>query len=151
MPGYKGHLLGGIIIYAIALTLLQDYCASIMVAGQWLLCTICGALFPDIDVKSKGQKYFYWFVLAGFFYLIVREHYGMLAFCSILSVVPMLSRHRGLFHELWFLISLPVIAWFLVAYYWPGYMNTAFFYALFFLIGALSHLFLDRGWRRMLS
>ncbi|MGC2310143.1 MAG: hypothetical protein WA432_00805 [Candidatus Babeliaceae bacterium] len=58
MPSYKGHLLGGLVVYSIAL-LFMATTLSWLTKGEWLLCTLFGALFPDIDIKSKGQKLFY--------------------------------------------------------------------------------------------
>jgi len=63
MPNYKGHLAGGVVTYCVVLCALVGTAPSFMTAGEWLLFTLAGALFPDIDIKSKGQKYFYYLVL----------------------------------------------------------------------------------------
>lgn len=147
MPGYKGHIGGGIIAFALLLYFMQNQCASTSTAMQWLGCTLAGALFPDIDVKSKGQKYFYWIVLCAFILLFAMRQLEMLAACGIISVTPMLCKHRGIFHEMWFVIALPCVVWAAASLAYPRYTETFFFFALFFIIGALSHLYLDRGWR----
>ena len=147
MPGYKGHLIGGLAAFALLLYFMQNQCASTSTAMQWLGCTLAGALFPDIDVKSKGQKYFYWLVLVVLIILSATQQFEMLAACGIISVTPMLCKHRGIFHEMWFVIALPCVVWAAASIAYPRYTEIFFFYALFFVVGALSHLYLDRGWR----
>lgn len=150
MPGYKGHVVGGVAAFALLLYVLQHQCTSTTTAMQWLGCTLAGALFPDIDVKSKGQKYFYWIVLCVLILLFAFQQLEMLAACGIVSVTPMLCKHRGIFHELWFVIALPCIVWAAASIAYPQYTETLFFCALFFIVGALSHLYLDRGLRGIL-
>lgn len=147
MPGYKGHLLGGACAFALVLYLFQDQCESAVTALQWLLCSLAGALFPDIDVKSKGQKYFYWIVLTVLIVLLGMQEYKLLAVCGIASITPMLSKHRGIFHEAWFIAALSAAAWLFISYLYPTQIEAFFYCALFFMIGAFSHLYLDRGWR----
>lgn len=147
MPGYKGHIAGGVVAFALALYLLESHCASASTALSWLGCTLAGALFPDIDVKSKGQKYFYWVVFFALIFLFAFGQMEMLAACGIISVTPMLCKHRGIFHEMWFVIALPSVVWAIASLAYPQYTEIFFFYAVFFIIGALSHLYLDRGIR----
>lgn len=147
MPGYKGHIAGGIAVFAFTAYLLQNQCTSSTIAAQWLGCTIAGALFPDIDVKSKGQKYFYWVVLGALILLFAFKQLEILAACGIISITPMLCKHRGIFHEPWFVVAVPCIVWAGASIAYPQYTENLFFCAFFFVIGALSHLYLDRGWR----
>jgi LexA-binding, inner membrane-associated putative hydrolase len=151
MPGYKGHLAGGVVTYAVGLYLLHSYCPSGFVAIQWLGCTLAGALFPDIDVKSKGQKYFYWVVLALFGLLIYQKQYRLLSVASIASVIPMLARHRGVFHKISFIIGLSFGTWLCVHMYVPSLSKMFLYFSLFFAAGALSHIMLDFGPKRFLS
>ncbi len=151
MPGYKGHLVGGVVTYAFGLYLLSSACSSSFVAVQWLGCTLAGALFPDVDVKSKGQKYFYWVIFALFGLLIYQKHYRLLSIASVISVVPMLVRHRGIFHRISFIISLSFVVWLSVHIYVPLFSKRFLYYAIFFAAGALSHIMLDFGPKRFLS
>lgn len=151
MPGYKGHLAGGVVTYALGLYLLRSHCPSAFVAVQWLGCTLAGALFPDIDVKSKGQKYFYWVVLALFGLFIYQKHYVLLSVASVASVIPMLARHRGVFHRISFIVGLSFGVWLLVHIYAPSLSSKILYYNLFFAAGALSHIMLDFGPRKLLS
>lgn len=147
MPGYKGHIAGGIVVFALLLLLLGSYCMSAHMALAWFIACIAGALFPDIDVKSKGQKYFYWVILALLAYASIRQQYDLLMVISIFSVVPMLVKHRGIFHEPWFLLSLTLSAWIILSTSMPHAAEFSCICLLFFLGGAYSHLFLDRGWK----
>lgn len=150
MPGYKGHLVGGTVAFGITLFLLRSYCSSMFTAGRWLGCALAGSLFPDIDVKSKGQKYFYWVILLAVIVIIMQRRFEWLAMVSVLSVTPMLVKHRGIFHRLWFVIALPITFWLGTHFYSPVFAQGVFFDVLFFIAGAISHLWLDVGPRRML-
>ena len=151
MPNYKCHLAGGIFAYGVALiAVILFILPSWATLCEWLLCALAGALFPDVDIKSKGQRLFYWVILALLLVLFVYRRLHMIAFMSIMAVIPMLVKHRGLFHRTWFVIFVPtVLGWFL-CWQLPKCMMIIFFDILFFIVGALSHLWLDLGVRRML-
>ena len=149
MPGYKGHLVGGSVAYALLMSVVYTQCPSYVVAGRWLLCVLAGSLFPDIDVKSKGQNYFYWLAFFLVIMLIARQQLYALALCSVIFMVPLLVRHRGIFHRWWFVVAVGSGVAMLIAHYVPAYGKKVWYDALFFIIGALSHLWLDLGWRRM--
>ena len=149
MPNYKGHLVGGFLAYVLVLFAYIGYMPSLVTGCEWLLFALAGALFPDIDIKSKGQKYFYYVVFILFAFLASKGHFQTLTCFSFVAIAPMLTRHRGVFHSTWFVVSVPLIAWMamsilLPAYTWPLFVNT-----LFFIAGALSHLFLDRYFTQM--
>jgi len=151
MPGYKGHLLGGAAAGGLLLSLLS--CLRIVhptpLCGiEWLLVCLAGSLFPDVDIKSKGQKLFYWILFGLFIYLYIRKKLMMLGLFSIIGILPMLVRHRGLFHKWWFIIGVPFLLAVLTSKYFPHYKNALFFDALFFVAGAFSHLLLDLGIKR---
>jgi hypothetical protein len=151
MPGYKGHLTGGFILFlSLLLVVRHFYHPSICTIIEWLLCTLLGSLFPDIDVKSKGQKWFYWFLFLLFICLFVWRCYFILSLLGIISLLPMLVKHRGLFHKSWFILLLGAGVLILIAMTAPRYLSAATFDIFFFLVGALSHLWLDLGLRRML-
>jgi len=150
MPGYKGHLIGGVATYAVGLYLLNSMSPSYATMGEWLLCVLAGALFPDIDIKSKGQKLFYRFLLILFAFLLVSQRYQLLIFISIIAIVPMIVRHRGLFHKLWFVVGFPLLLALCLGAYFPIYRTVLLYDVLFFIAGAVSHLWLDVGLKRML-
>lgn len=61
---------------------------------------------------------------------------------------PLVVNHRGLVHQTWFVISIPLV--FAAVYWWyqPSAFSEALFAALFFIVDALSHLVLDFGFGR---
>ncbi len=152
MPNYKGHLVGGAAAYTLLFLLLlrNSITPSFITAGEWLICALAGALFPDIDIKSRGQKYFYRIVLLLFSILIIQKQFELLAFGSIIATIPMLVRHRGIFHRLWFVVLMPMLIWALVALSTPELSTTVWYDVLFFIVGAISHLWLDLGIHRMI-
>jgi hypothetical protein len=62
MPGYKGHLTGGLLAGGLAIgaavILGRLAYAPLHLAGLMGFCLL-GALFPDVDTDSKGQNLFY--------------------------------------------------------------------------------------------
>jgi len=151
MPNYKKHLIGGLGAYAILLIILQQIePISLFSAAEWLLCSLAGSLFPDIDIKSRGQKYFYRAILLVMIYLIIQRQFSLLATSSLMAVTPMLVRHRGIFHRLWFVILFPLTIWYIVGLSVPTISKILLFDLLFFIVGAISHLWLDFGFWNML-
>lgn len=153
MPGYRGHLLGGLGAFSVTLAALYAT-RSIQLApievGQWLGFSLAGSLFPDVDIKSKGQKVFYWFVLFGFIYLILMKKLALLALLSLFAMLPMLVKHRGIFHRIWFVVGVPALAAWSCISYLPFCNHAVITNTLFFVAGAVSHLWLDLGFRRMI-
>lgn len=129
-----------------ALTWLFSNCWPFLLIGiEWFLCTLAGAMFPDVDIKSTSQKYLYSVVFLSLLALIGQKKFYTASFIGILSVVPVFSNHRGLFHRTWFVILLPLITWLWINQVFPGYGSLLFIDTLFFIAGALSHLWLDMG------
>lgn len=152
MPNYNSHLSAGSITFAAILLLVVPYYPpSITTAAEWFLFSLAGSLFPDIDIKSKGQRYFYWFIFVLLILLATTKRFITLAIVSTLAMVPLLGKHRGLFHRTWFIIIAPFVLWYIAACHYHAFADALFFDVLFFVAGALSHLWLDLGWRKMLG
>ncbi len=150
MPGYKQHLVGGFCVYSILLYLLRFSCpVSCFKAIELLICCLAGSLFPDIDIKSRGQNYFYSFILLALLFCLLYKKHQVGISVSIVSFVPLLVRHRGLCHRLWFIIGIPLTVWLLCHVYQPFYAQFYWYNTLFFIAGAISHLWLDLGLKRM--
>lgn len=151
MPNYKGHLVGGAVVFGlIFFGLLGALRPSLLTAAEWLFFTLAGALFPDIDIKSKGQKYFYYVVLLFFVAFALQQRFELLVCCSFITISPMLVSHRGIFHHPLFVIVVPLIAWLLVRVLWPDISQCLLYDTLFFIAGALSHIWLDLGTSQMM-
>lgn len=147
MPNYKGHVCGGIAAYSFAIFGMYVMCGFVhftfLHGVICLFCTLFGALFPDVDTKSRGQRYFYQLLCVILVVYICKKHFIAVSICALLAIVPLLSRHRGIFHQAWFLIILTIgiVAGILKT----GICSISYVYhgAFFFLVGAFSHLFLD--------
>lgn len=151
MPGYQGHLIGGLAASNMLLALLTCtgvVCPTPLGTVEWILVGLLGSLFPDIDIKSKGQKIFYWILLFLYIYLFVQRHLMVLGVFSIIGISPMLVKHRGIFHKWWFIIAMPVVLAVIASNYFPCYTGMICCDALFFIVGAFSHLILDFGFQR---
>lgn len=152
MPNYKGHLAGGFIVYLLLLCgLFIARMPSLLTAIEWLFFTLAGALFPDIDIKSKGQKYFYHVALFAFIVLAAQQRFEIITCCSFLVLSPMLVRHRGIFHHPLFVIAVPLLFWACCALVLtPSASRRLLWDAIFFIAGALSHIWLDVGTKHTL-
>ena len=152
MPNYQTHLAGGALAFAATLVCIVPYAhPTVLSAGEWLLFALAGSLFPDIDIKSKGQKYFYWMILILLLILAYTKRFIPLAIISIVSTIPLISKHRGLFHRAWFVIAAPLGVWYVLSLQYPALKMALLFDMLFFIAGALSHLWLDMGLKKMIK
>lgn len=144
MPSYRGHLIGGVVTYVMMLQLIKHVDPSVHIVVQGLLFCLLGSLFPDIDVKSKGQKIFYILLLVFLCYCLLVRRWDLFVVLSLLGITPLLARHRGLFHEVWFLLCLTLGI--IVCLKSCSKQCDALLLAnsSFFFMGCLSHVVLDR-------
>lgn len=153
MPQYKTHLVGGVAAFLICLfCILKIIHPTIPVLFEWLLCALIGSLFPDVDIKSKGQLSVYWLIslLVGY-YIMFRHDYRIAAWISFLAFLPLLVRHRGIFHSFAFIVFIELIGFCFVVAYSPHLARIVAYDLLFFTAGVLNHLLLDYGIRRFIS
>ncbi len=151
MSSYKGHLFGGVLFYipfAFLLGILFDYDA--LPAWQYALqlvilfgITLLFALFPDVDIKSKGQKIFYWIFLLLDLMLIVRGLWREAAFLGLFAMTPLISKHRGWTHSFWAALLIPLPFILLPMWYAEAPWTTGLPYYLAAVTGNLSHRFMD--------
>jgi LexA-binding, inner membrane-associated putative hydrolase len=149
MPGYRTHLMGGVTTYVPLLYLLLPLKPTPLTMLEWLGCTLIGSLFPDVDTKSKGQLWFYRLLFLVLVVLVYKKNFLIAAVTSILCMLPLLFRHRGLFHRPLFLIGIPAAGLLVLSVCAPKQVPLFLFDALFFSVGALSHIVLDRGIRAL--
>jgi len=149
MPSYRVHLVGGLITYLGILQLIKYSEPSVHTIFQGLVFCLLGALFPDVDVKSKGQKVFYTFLLVFLIYLVIMQKHCLFVSVSFLGIVPILVRHRGVFHHIWFLLSIALSATLCVKVMCGFYANVMMANCWFFFAGAVSHVVLDRVGTRL--
>lgn len=111
----------------------------------WL--SVMFSLFPDIDIKSKGQLLFYRLFFVLDLVLIGVGRFREAALLGLLALIPILSRHRGWTHTIWAatLIPMPIVA---VPLYAQGALShdvlvEALPFYLGAVVGYLSHLAAD--------
>jgi len=151
MPGYRIHIVGGAVAFGLLRILLRGYNPSIGVSLEWLLFTMLGSLFPDVDITSKGQKVFYRCFAVLFVYYIFMQNTACLSIMGGVGLFPLFVRHRGIFHRVWFisLLGLVTLLWTFLCF--PQYIYIVSWDVLFFAVGALSHIWLDIGIKRMMK
>jgi len=152
MPNYKGHLLGGLAIFIATILLVYTrYSISFFTGLEWGLCTLLGSLFPDIDTKSKGQKLFYRVLFIFLIFLIFQNKFQLAVFMCLAGFIPLLVNHRGLCHNILFILAIPTLFSGYVYLFLPKYTLLILGSMIFFTLGAISHLCLDKGPIRMLK
>ena len=148
MPGYKAHMSAGAVVFAVTLVAVTHFIMPrphILITLQWLLCAILGSLFPDVDIKSQGQILFYHIVGPTLLFLWWQEKTALFIWVTFLSLLPVLAHHRGLFHKPWFIVACAFGGALLCSASYPHHEKVLFISALFFTVGAFSHIYLDKG------
>lgn len=145
MPNYRTHLVGGIAcgIGTMAVTGALSH-ASPTAIVEYLGCAALGALFPDIDIKSKGQKLFYIALTITLLFLLWYRRTAWFVALSLLGMVPLLLRHRGIMHHPWFVglcAGIPALYLHANNHAYSSLAINLFYFA----IGAFSHIILDVG------
>ena len=143
MPGYRGHLVGGACVFGFLFYFGVKEPVSDFTVIEWLTLTLLGSLFPDIDTTSKGQKLFYTILAISLSVLALRGQWFLCGVIGILSMLPIIFRHRGFFHKWWAILSLPVIFVYVLGKYFPFLKQALWYDVYFFSAGVLSHLILD--------
>lgn len=148
MPGHKGHIVGGAatfvaLHYAFKAIFPVPFIPQ-KIATNFLLCLL-GALFPDVDTKSVGQRIFYFLFAFMVIATIISQNWMVLSVISLLGPLPLLVHHRGLFHKPWFIICVPLIVPVLTTFAQQHVVTLSLETYGFFVAGALSHLILDFG------
>lgn len=144
MPQHKTHLSIGFLVYIVCL-----YVALFFGPISWerkielLMYTLIGALFPDIDTKSKIQRVMYIIFFFLLLLLAYTQQYFAATITGILSCVPLMVHHRALFHSMLFLSLLGVCAIVFVHLQCPAYTVSMSYNTIFFLAGVFSHLYAD--------
>ena len=152
MPNYRGHLVGGGIFAGVVLAglyFLLGITFSWVSAITLTIAALLGSLFPDVDTKSKGQRIFYLSLTALLIVLFFQRRYEYMIMLIPMILLPVIVHHRGLFHKTWFILIFVGFVTLYACVSWPGLRVTIVWHSLFFVLGALSHLYLDLGFRRM--
>lgn len=150
MPNYKGHVFGGAFGFGVVIFLCALHQSSCIQLVEWFLCVVAGSLFPDIDTKSKGQKIFYSMLACAMVICVINQQLTILAGIALAAMLPLLSNHRGIFHRLWFVMLLVGLASGALIIAYPAEQQRVLYDAGFFVVGVVSHLYLDVGLKNMI-
>lgn len=147
MPGYKGHIIGGIVFGILCLAGLiwfGVYQPDLKTALVLIAIALMGAMFPDTDTDSKGQNIFYGCFVILDLILIIKGEYKWAALLGFFALLSVIGHHRGWTHTWWamLLIPLPIII-LPVLFFKIEYQELLPFYFAA-VTGYLSHLVLDR-------
>lgn len=151
MPGYKTHLLGGILFYCLMLLFIyaRFFVPTNAQLVEWLFFALVGSLFPDIDTKSKGQHLFYWGFAIMLGILYAKRYYQLMILLGFIGMLPLLVRHRGILHNILFIFFVAIAIVGYCSYAMPWLARAMCWNMLFFCVGALSHIWLDMGSKRI--
>ena len=155
MAGYRKHA-GVAALCSLAGILLSNGNTRLieLLSINSLACIVAGTLgglFPDIDIKSKGQQLLYAILIPLLITVVLAGQIFFTILLGALAVIPPLLPHRGITHNPLFTIIAPLGGPFLVSVYMPEYGPFALMLYFFFVIGALSHLILDYGIGELVS
>ena len=152
MPNYKKHLAAGCLVYGL-INYLSLKAGIIPIdanlQAQSLAVCLIGSLFPDIDTKSKIQKYIYFMILALSIYLMFNGLQYEASLLTTISLLPLIVSHRGLLHRLWFIIMCLGIGNYFCYLNQACWFKNCLYLSIFFLIGVISHIWLDMGWKKL--
>ena len=152
MASGKGHLAGGFIFVLLLLHVITNYffTPAPLDIVLYVAIALMFAVWPDVDIKSIGQKFFYTVFFLTDAYLIMIDDYKVAAYFGLIIILPVLAKHRGWTHSVPAMVLIPSP---LLIY--PIYNSGVFDlsgapYYIAALTGYFSHLVLDgkfRLWR----
>lgn len=147
MPGYRTHLVGGLVAFGLTGILLAPVLKSLSSSyiALYVMMSLVGSLFPDIDIASKMQRMFFIGVTGlGVLTLLTNKpiHFFVIGF---LVLMVTLLRHRTLTHNFFFLASMPFAVAYSLFYLYKIPTDLMINSAIFFAMGAFSHVLLDRS------
>lgn len=106
---FKGHITGGatagIFVVAAASAITQP---SPIMQLYLFLVTVFFSLFPDFDISSIPQRWFFRAIFALLIYLGFHGNYQLATMIAVLAITPVLSHHRGWTHSYWAALLTPI-------------------------------------------
>ena len=147
MSSGKGHIVGGFVFLWLFLTVLSNYffVPSAMEIVIFAAIAIMFALWPDVDIKSIGQKLFYTiFFITDVVLIFYFKELETAAYFGLLIILPILAKHRGWTHWRSTAILLPVPLMLAPMYMYGGTLLEGAPYYCAAVTGYFSHLFFDK-------
>ncbi len=155
MAGYRGHLFGATLFFAIYLAGLfyvfsfdaaYTRFSSIEVVAYPLalfgLCLMFG-LWPDVDTNSMGQNLFYAIFFVVDVVLIATRHFEEASYLGLFAILPVLGKHRGWTHTWWAMLLVPSPLLILPYVFFPQRPLAGLPFYGAAVAGYFSHLFMD--------
>ena len=153
MANWRGHLMGGTFACGALVALRQSAFPNTRLSLRdlllFLLASLLGALFPDIDIYSKGQKIWYRLIAVALVVAVIYAQWTGVFLLLFAALFPLFVSHRGITHSLLFTILAPLGLPYLAFHYHQTLFSIACSCYLYFVAGALSHLLLDFGPRNV--
>ena len=147
MASGKGHILGGLVFLWLFLTILANFffVPSAMEIIIFTAIAVMFSLWPDVDIKSIGQKVFYtiFFVTDAILIFYFQDH-KTAAFFGLLIILPILAKHRGWTHSRLTAVLLPTPLLLVPMYVFEGSLAQGIPYYFAAVTGYFSHLFFDK-------
>lgn len=155
MAGYRGHLLGATVffaLYGLALFYLFSVDAAYerfgtleLVAYPLALFGLClmFGLWPDVDTNSKGQNFFYAIFFLVDVVLIATRHFEEAAYLGLFAILPVLGKHRGWTHTWWAMLLIPSPLLILPYVFFPQRPLSGLPFYGAAVVGYFSHLVMD--------
>ena len=143
MPSYKVHLSVGLVAASMAAAAYMYFfnmLATPLSLVMIILCTLAGALLPDIDTKSQGQKLWFGIDAIILVYALLIKNYILATCLGITAMAAILSGHRHVFHSLIFWIVTAGIALLVLS---SNCSLPTCYYCASIYVGVLTHLLLD--------
>ncbi len=145
MSNFRGHAFGGVIAFI----------AFVFAAPMWFILNIeqfatcfivcCAfAVWPDVDIHSKGQAFFYRLFLLLDLVLISYGKYKYAAVLGIFAMLPIVGKHRGWTHSILAALIVPIIFLLTIRHFYPSEVRVWTAYYIASLFGYFSHLICDR-------
>lgn len=146
MAGYKAHITASLLACGVLYMFPFWSTLSWPEQGACVAIAVFFGLWPDVDIKSKGQTIFLALFLVVNTILILREEYKRAAYLGLLVVLPVIARHRGWTHHWITMLLLPGALYLAALHYTRTEPPDLLPYLLAAMLGYASHLILDRYW-----
>ena len=147
MSSGKRHIVGGFVFLWLFLTILSNFffVPSAMEIVIFTAIAVLFSLWPDVDIKSIGQKTFYSiFFVTDAILIFYFKDYKTAAFFGLLIILPVLSKHRGWTHSKITAVLFPAPLVLVPMYVFGGTLLEGLPYYFAAMTGYFSHLFFDK-------
>lgn len=147
MASGKGHILGGLVFAWIFLAVLSNF-FFVPTATELVMfigIAVMFSLWPDVDIKSIGQKVFYTiFFITDAILVFYFQDYKAAAYFGLLIILPVLAKHRGWTHSKITAVILPAPLILIPMYTHGGSLASGLPFYFAAVAGYFSHLFFDK-------